>query len=176
MATRFPVISMANDVANLRHVMDRMFNESFAPGRTRTVWPTSREEQNAAPISLDVYATDEEAIVLAAVPGVDPSKIDISIEKNTLTLKGEIANSADAEEAKSATWYLRELPRGSFRRSISLPWNIDPDGADATFQHGLLRLTLPKAQADKPKQIRVRIETPQPAAIESEGSVDSTER
>ena len=168
MVTRFPISSVANDVQSLRQVMDRVFNENATPGRTRAVWSANGRTQNQGSLALDVYATDDEAVVLAAIPGVDPEKIEISIEKNTLTLKGEIANSATSEQGKSATWYLHELPSGSFQRSLTLPWEIDVEAADATFQHGLLRLTLPKAQAEKPKQIRVRVEAAQPAAIETE--------
>jgi HSP20 family protein len=90
---------------------------------------------------------------------VDPEKIEIQIDRNVVTVKGQIANAAASEEAKQATWYLHELPYGSFSRSLKLPWEIDMDAADATFQHGLLRLTLPKAEAERPKQIRVRVES-----------------
>ncbi|MEJ7837231.1 MAG: Hsp20/alpha crystallin family protein [Thermomicrobiales bacterium] len=175
MATRFPVSSVVNDVVSLRQVMDRALSESFAPGRTRTVWSSSKSSRSQAPVTLDVYATDDEAIVLAAVPGVDPANIDISIEKNTLTLKGEYANNSGSDQARSATWYLHELPWGTFQRSLTLPWDIDVDAADATFEHGLLRLTLPKSQAAKPKQIRVRVESNQPSAIEHESTPELTE-
>lgn len=167
MVSRFPVSTLANDMHSLRQAVDRVFNESFAPGRTWTLWSGNGSNGTQTAIPLDVYATDNEAVVLAAVPGVDPDKIDIQIERNTVTLKGQIANAASSEEAKQATWYLHELPYGSFSRSLTLPWEIDIEAADATFQHGLLRLTLPKAQAERPKQIRVRVESAQPTAIES---------
>ena len=173
MATRFPVSPTANQIVGLRQVMDRMFNEGFNPGNTRTVWSSPKANRSQTPIALDVYATDNEAVVLAAVPGVDPDKIEISIERNTLTLKGDIASSAASEEAKGATWYLHELQSGSFQRSLTLPWDIDVEAADATFQHGLLRLTLPKAQADKPKQIRVRVEASNSPVIESAATAEA---
>src|SRR5688500_17443076 len=88
MVTRFPISSVASDVQSLRQVMDRVFNDNFTPTRTRTVWSSSGRSQGQGSISLDVYATDDEAVVLAAVPGVDPEQIEISIEKNVLTLKG----------------------------------------------------------------------------------------
>ena len=173
MATRFAVSPTANEIVRLRQGMDRMLNESFNAGRTRTIWTSPKASRSQTPIALDVYANDDEAVVLAAVPGVDPENIEISIERNTLTLKGEIFNSATSEEAKGATWYLHELQSGSFQRSLTLPWDIDVDTADATFQHGLLRLTLPKAQADKPKQIRVRVEQIQSPSIESEATTEA---
>jgi HSP20 family protein len=169
MVTRFPVTSFANEVAGLRHVMDRMINETLSPDRTRTVWSANRTRGQLS-IPFDVYATNDEAVVLAAVPGVNPDQIDITIEKNTVTLKGEIPNAAASEQGKDATWYLHELRWGSFQRSLTLPWEIDVDAADATFQNGLLRLTLPKANAEKPKQIRVRVDAAEPVAIESESA------
>lgn len=175
MATRFPVSSVAHDVVSLRQVMDRVLSESLAPGRTRTVWSSNKSSRAQAQIALDVYTTDDQATVLAAVPGVDPEQIDITIDKNTLTLKGEFANSARAEDATTATWYLHELPWGSFQRSLTLPWEIDVDAAEATFDHGLLRLTLPKAQSARPRQIRVRVDGSQPAAIETDSTSEPTE-
>jgi HSP20 family protein len=175
MVTRFPISSVANDVISLRQAMDRMFNESLTTARTRTIWPATKPNRSHASIALDVYATDDEAVVLAAVPGVDPEQIDISIEKNTVTLKGEIANAFASAEAKDASWYLHELPYGSFQRSLTLPWEIDLEAADATFQHGLLRLTLPKARSAKPKQIRVRVEAAQPVAIEADHDAEAVD-
>ena len=175
MVTRFPISSVASDAINLRQAMDRLVNESFAPSRTRTVWSAAGPNRGQASVALDVYATDEGATVLAAAPGVDPEQIEISIEKNTVTLKGEIANAAASEHAKDATWYLHELPFGSFKRSLTLPWDVDVDAVDATFQHGLLRLTLPKAASARPTQIRVRVDGAQPTAIESGQPDDSGE-
>jgi HSP20 family protein len=174
MVTRFPVTSFANEVAGLRHVMDRMINETLSPDRTRTIWSANRSRGGQSWIPFDVYATNDEAVVLAALPGVNPDQIDITIEKNTVTLKGEIANAAASEQGKDATWYLHELPWGSFQRSLTLPWEIDVEAADATFQNGLLRLTLPKANAEKPKQIRVRVEAAEPVAIEPESASETT--
>lgn len=175
MATRFPVSSVAHDVVSLRQVMDRVLSDSLAPSRTRTVWSSDKSHRAQAPIALDVYTTEDRATVLAAIPGVDPEQIDITIDKNTLSLKGEFANSAQAEDATGATWYLHELPWGSFQRSLTLPWEIDVEVAEATFDHGLLRLTLPKAQSARPRQIRVRVEGSQPAAIETDATPESTD-
>ena len=173
MVSRFPINAVASDVINLRQAMDRMFNETFTTGRGFPVNVVRKTGTGSAPIALDVYATDEQAVVLAAVPGVDPSQIEVRIEKNTVTVKGEIANAAASAEAKGASWYLHELPYGKFERSLTLPWDIDLETADATFQHGLLRLTLPKAQSAKPKQIQVRVGAAQPVAISEEAPVEA---
>lgn len=155
MVTRYSN-SLVHDAVSLRDAMDRLFSESVVPGQMRTLW--SNDNGSRSPFPLDVYATENELTVLAALPGMDPDALDISIEKGQVTLKGEIPNVATSEEARDATWYLHELPRGAFQRSLSIPFDVDADAADATFENGMLRLTLPKAEADRPKQIKVRVD------------------
>ena len=149
MATRFPVSSIAGDMISLRSAMDRLFNESYVPGQgtgsTRGVMP------------LDVYANENEVVVLAAVPGMSADDIQITIEKNTVTLSGEMPNVAESEDTKEVSWYLHELPYGTFERTLTLPMQLDSNRAEATFENGMLRLTLPKAETEKPRQIKVRV-------------------
>lgn len=154
MVTRYSGGSLFNDVVSLRDAMDRLFNESFVPGQTRTIWSAG---DTRSPLPLDVYATENELTVLAAVPGMNPEHLDISIEKGQVILKGEVPDVATSEDATGATWYLHELPRGSFQRTLTVPFEIDANAAEATFENGMLRLTLPKAEADRPKQIKVRV-------------------
>lgn len=149
MATRFPVSSIAGDMISLRSAMDRLFNESFVPGQsgngTRGVMP------------LDVYATEDEVVVLAAIPGMNAEDVEITIEKNVLTMSGSLPNVAEAEEAKEASWYLHELPYGSFERTLTLPMEMDSSRAEATVDNGMMRLVLPKAETAKPRQIKVKV-------------------
>lgn len=154
MATRFPLSTLASEMMSLRSAMDRLLNESFAPSTVRGTWAS---DVGQAALPLDVYATNDAVVVLAAVPGMNPDDLRITIDKNTLTLAGEIPNVAEAEDAKGATWYLHELPYGSFERSLTLPMALDTSRAEATFENGMLRLTLPKAESEKPKQIKIRV-------------------
>jgi HSP20 family protein len=149
MATRFPMSSLAGDMISLRSAMDRLFNESFVPGGL------TGAERNALP--LDVYSNENEVVVLAAVPGMDAEDLNISIDKNTVTLSGTIKDAATSEEGKNATWHLRELSYGTFERSLTLPFVLDANRAEATFQDGMLRLVLPKAESEKPRQIKVKV-------------------
>lgn len=149
MSTRFPVTPFAGDVVSLRSAMDRLFNESFIRGQSGT--------DGRGTLPLDVYATESELVVLAAVPGMNPDDIMITVEKNTLTLSGSMANLAEAEDTRGASWYLHELPYGTFERSLTLPFELDANRAEATFENGMLRLVLPKAEAEKAKQIKVRV-------------------
>lgn len=151
MATRFPVSSIAGDMVSLRSAMDRLFNESFVPGFG------SNGDRQQSLMPLDVYATESEVVVLAAVPGMNADDIQISIEKNVLTLSGSMPNVAESEDAKGATWYLHELPHGTFERTLSLPTELDANRAEATFDNGMLRLVLPKAESEKPRQIKVKV-------------------
>lgn len=149
MVTRYSGGSLMNDFVSLRDAMDRLFNESLVPG--------TRGAPGSSVFPLDVYATDEAMTILAAVPGIDPSALDISIEKGQVSIKGEVPDVASSEEARNATWYLHELPRGEFHRTLSVPFEVDANRAEATFENGMLRLTLPKAEAARPRQIKVRV-------------------
>ena len=149
MVTRYSGGSLMSDFVSLRDAMDRLFNESFVPG--------TRGATGSSVFPLDVYATEEAMTILAAVPGIDPSALDISIEKGQVTIKGEVPDVASSEEGRNATWYLHELPRGEFQRSLSVPFEVDAGKAEATFENGMLRLTLPKAETARPRQIKVRV-------------------
>lgn len=155
MVTRFSGSSVANDVVSLRDAMDRLFNESFVPGQMRSIWSSSGTDHRSS-FPLDVYATEDTLTILAAMPGMDSNNLEISIDKGQVTLKGAILNVAKSEEAKDATWYVHELPSGNFYRSLTVPFEVDADAAEATFDNGMLRLTLPKAEAAKPRQIKIR--------------------
>jgi HSP20 family protein len=152
----------ANEFVSLREAMDRLVNESFVGSPFRGIWPVA-STNGAARMALpvDVYSTQEEVVVIAAVPGLHPDDLEITINQNAITLSGQLRDVAAAEGAKGATWYVHELPSGQFQRSISLPVEIDANKADAYFEHGILRLTLPKAEQAKPKQIKVRVAKPE---------------
>lgn len=149
MATRYPMSTLAGDMISLRSAMDRLFNESFVPGAVTS------NERNMLP--LDVYSNENEIVVLAAVPGMDADDLNISIDKNTVTLSGTIKDAAASEEGKQASWHLKELAYGTFERSLTLPFALDANRAEATFDNGMLRLVLPKAESEKPRQIKVKV-------------------
>ncbi len=174
MVSRFPV---PNEFVSLRDAMDRLLADSFVGNPLRGVWASSSNGSSRMPLPLDVYATDNEVILIASAPGLRAEDLEISINQGTITLTGKTPNVAQSEEAKHATWYLHELPHGTFSRTVTLPIEVDAAKADATFDQGILRLRLPKAEKAKPKQIKVRVinDTPETDAIESgdESIVDS---
>ncbi|MDQ3542170.1 MAG: Hsp20/alpha crystallin family protein [Chloroflexota bacterium] len=172
MATRYPVSS----VAGIRDAMDRLLSEAVSPGMFNTLWPVGGTEGGRSLLPIDAFATDEEVVILAAIPGINPDDIEIMIEKNTVTLSGQVQNVAESEETQGATWYVHELSHGSFRRSLTLPMEVNAAKASATFDHGMLRLSLPKADAAKPRQIRVQVGKPGAEAISQEATADEAKR
>jgi HSP20 family protein len=128
----------------LPRVVDRFFEEPFRPGR----WFLREFELPA----VDVRATAEEILVEAALPGLQPEDVELTVDGDVLTIKG----SFKREEAKEAPGYVyRELSRGEFSRSIVLPTPVRVPEARATFKDGILHLTLPKAAEAKPLRITV---------------------
>ncbi|MGN6032152.1 MAG: Hsp20/alpha crystallin family protein [Thermomicrobiales bacterium] len=154
MATRFPT-PVSQDIAAFRRAFDPFFSDVFAPAASRSRGAQYRAAATALP--LDVYAREDDVVVVAAAPGIDPAAIEITVEKNTVTLAGKAAATSPDAASTATTWYLQELPRGSFSRTLTLPFEVDAARADATFDNGLLRLTLPKRESAKAHQIRVKV-------------------
>jgi HSP20 family protein len=145
-----------NDFVALRDTVDQLVSDSLGTVPFRTLWSRAGNGQNIAqPVPLDVYATEDQVVVLAAVPGMNPEDLELTVHQNTISLSGKIGSVADTEEAKGATWYVHELASGTFRRSITLPFPVDSDQTEASFEHGILRVTLPKAESAKPRKIAI---------------------
>jgi HSP20 family protein len=147
------LVPFGTEFGTLRQAMDRLLDEAFVGSPFRTVWSRTGSPIQAMP--LDVYATENEVVVLAAVPGMRPEDLEITVHQNTVTLSGTVADVAESEEAKDATWYLQELWSGHYRRSLTLPVEVDADQAQASFEHGILRIRLPKAEQAKPRKIAI---------------------
>ncbi len=146
----------------LRQTMDRFMDEVFANAPIRTIWSRAW-----IGMPLDVYATDDQVVIRAALPGIKPENLSISVYENTVTLSGTIAGD---EIPADAVWYLRELPTGTFRRAVTLPFPVDADHAEATFENGVVRVILPKAASAKPRKIAIT-SGEQPKAVGAGASV-----
>jgi len=136
------------EMMSLREAMDRLFEESFVSPRRRE-WMTPAE----TPLALDVYETDDDLVVKSSIPGVKPEDVDISITGNTLTISGE---TKEEEEIKEENYIRRERRYGSFSRSVALPQGLKTEDAEAEFEDGVLKLSIPKAPETKPKTIKVK--------------------
>jgi HSP20 family protein len=140
---------MLTDFVTLRDAMDRLFEQSVIdPGRLLSAAGTPT---NMA-MPLEVMATPDELVVKALLPGVSPDGVDVGYHQGVLTLK---AKTETPQAQEDWTWYVREIGYGEVTRSISLPVEIDVDRAQSTFENGILTLHLPKAEAARPKQIKV---------------------
>ena len=135
----------ARDMMTLREAMDRLFDDAF----TR---PLSLRDGWSVP-AIDMYQTDDEIVVKAALPGIKADEVQINITGEVLTLKGEMKHE---EEKKEKAWHIREQRWGAFERSVILPTDVVADKAKADFEHGILTITLPKAEEVKPKTITVK--------------------
>lgn len=158
MATRYPASSMAT----MRRAMDRIASDAFSPSQFATIWPSSMSQRDQSALPVDAYATEDAVVILASAPGIAAEDFEISVEKNTVTISTTIPSVAKSDHARGATWYLHELPRGKFQRSLTLPMDVDSSKAQATFDNGILRLELPKSEAARPRQIQVQA----PALVE----------
>jgi HSP20 family protein len=142
----------------VRNNMDRMFN------RDLTIVGTPWKSFNWS-LALDVVESDDEYVVKASLPGINPDDLDITFDDNRLTIKGELEEEQELDEAR---YHLRERKYGKFVRSIQLPKGIESDKIEASYEKGVLSLHLPKAEEIKPKKIAIK--TVSPNIIESEAS------
>ena len=134
------------NVRVLHRHMDRVFDDGFRGPRVLTWEPAELG------FALDVYENDDALVVKGALPGVRPDEVDISVTEDILTIKGETKSE---EETKDGSYHRRELRYGAFARSIALPTLVNHDKAEATFENGILTITLPKAEEVKPKSIKI---------------------
>jgi HSP20 family protein len=127
--------------------MDRLFDEAF----TRP-WGSDGQTTPGLP-AVDMYQTDEDVVVKMAVPGIKPDDVQISVTADVLTIKGETTEESDNQEK---AYHIREQRWGSFERTLTLPTAVRSDKAEAEFENGILKITLPKAEDVKPKTITVK--------------------
>ncbi len=136
-------VSPYRRMTNLRQAMDRLFDEN--------VDETANEREMA--LAVDVRATDEAYTIHALVPGLTAEELNIEILNNTVTLRGEFK----AEEKNGAQHLMSELPSGRFGRVITLPTAVEAAKAEANIKDGVLTLMVPKAEAHRPKTIKVAV-------------------
>jgi HSP20 family protein len=133
------------EAVTLREAMDRLFEDSYVPARRQ-----AEQREQVWRLPLDAYTTAEEIVILANMPGVKPENVEITIEGDTLTIKGE--RSAPLE---NVDYVLQERTYGKFQRTLNINIPVDANKAEAKFEDGLLTLVVPKAEAIKPKTIQV---------------------
>ena len=139
--------SPLGELVTLRHAMDRLFEDSFV--RPRAFGFTA---DSSASLPLDVTNSADALVVEAALPGIKPEDVEITVEDGTLTIRAESRQERESTEGETL---VSEIRRGSVSRMLALPSGLEADKATATFEHGMLRLTFPRAEAVKARQIRI---------------------
>ncbi len=149
MARELTKWSLLPTVSSLQSDMNRIFDRFFDGGIL-----DSRTEIGMWLPPIDLSETADKVIVKVEVPGIDPKEIDISIQDNTLLIKGE---KKEEKEEKGKNYYRMERRYGNFSRSIALPASIDANKVSAECKNGVLEITLQKKEEVKPKQISVKV-------------------
>jgi HSP20 family protein len=149
--------SPLHDVAVLQNRLNSIFADSVRPVQGKT---ESLSAGSFVP-SVDVYEDAQKLALRLEVPGIKPEDVDIRVENNTLTVKGERKFSS---EEKEENYHRIERRFGSFARSFTLPQTVDADQVSASYELGILSVELPKKPEAKPKQIKIAVGTGNSAA------------
>jgi HSP20 family protein len=132
------------EMERLRREMNQLYSD----------WPT-RARWGTAPSypAMNVWMDENSAIVTAQLPGVVPDDIEISVEEDTMTLRGK---REPGEETEGVTYHRQKRRYGSFVRTFRVPFRVDAGKVEATFKNGVLNIVLPRAEEDQPRKITVK--------------------
>jgi HSP20 family protein len=119
-------------------------------------WPSSiRAAGRGAYPAINVGSTEDAVEIYAFAPGIDMSRLEVTVDKGLLTIAGERASDVP-EETDKVSVYTRERFAGAFKRVVSLPADVDSSRVEATYRNGVLRIAIPKLEAAKPRRIEVK--------------------
>ncbi len=136
-----------HEMPTLREAMDRLFEQSFVRPNG-----SSAAGYGSASVPMDVYADGDNYVIEAALPGLTPDTVNVTVLGNQVTLSGEYPAAPEGRQH-----LVRERATGRFERSVFLPTDVDADKAAAHYEHGLLRLTVPKHETAKPKRVALTV-------------------
>jgi len=143
------------EMMNVQDQLNRTFGSFF--GERKTSWLPS----------VDVYDDKEEVVLKADLPGVRPDDVDVEIDENVLTVRGQRSSDHNTDPER---FFRIERPTGSFERSIALPQGVRTDNVQAAFEDGILTVRVPKAEEAKPKRIQVTVSGSGQRTIEGHAS------
>jgi HSP20 family protein len=144
-------LNPSSEYRSIEELFDRMFGTPTRPTPGATTLP------------IDVTENEGALIVKAAVPGVEPGELNVTIENNVLTIRGETRHESNGENEKV---YRREVSYGAFARSIRLPENLNLEAVDAEFKNGLVTIKLPRQPEEKPKALKINVRGGEPTQTE----------
>lgn len=130
-----------------------------------SIWGRAANVDAPALVPLDIFERDNHLVVRASIPGVKPEDVEVAVERDVLTIRGEMKSEWESSDAKV---YRRESRQGRFARSIRLPEGYSVEQADAAFEHGVVTVRIPKKEQESPDVRRIPLRTSSDApAIES---------
>lgn len=135
------------EMRTLREAMDELLEESFVRPSERQMERSERRLR----LPLDVYTTPEEIVIIASLPGLTADEVDITLDGDRLTIRGELQPPLE-----NVDYLFQERAYGPFSRTLTLNVPVNTDEAEAVFENGVLKLTLPKAEETRPKTIEVK--------------------
>jgi HSP20 family protein len=135
--------SVLDELESIQAGMNRAFSDlgRTAPQRRSAKYPL-----------VNVWSSADGLVIDAELPGVDPKDVDVSVVGDELTIRGQTS----AHEAQGETYYRRERPSGAFERTLQLPFQANAEAVKANYKNGVLRLTVPRREEEKPKKIAVQ--------------------
>jgi HSP20 family protein len=136
--------SLFDEFRRLQDEMDEIFGEWTWPAGIRSL------PRGSFP-AVNVGASPEKVEVYLFAPGLDPKKLDISLQQNLLTVAGE----RKVQPSDKASYYRQERFSGEFRRAVTLPDDVDPDGVDARYRDGVLQISVRRRESARPRQIKI---------------------
>ena len=154
------------ELRGLQDEMNRLFMSNFSRGGENDLMRGAWSPQ------VDIFENKDQIVLEAELPGMKPEDVEISIENNLLTLRGE---RRFEKKEESDNFHRVERSYGTFTRSFTLPPTVSSDRAEAEFENGILRLTLAKREDAKPRRIEIKGggAQPQPATIETQAKSDA---
>jgi HSP20 family protein len=156
MLTRFDPFQ---EFVGWRDAMNRLFAESF-------VYPTQeRRGPTATSFPVDVLETEKGYQVEALLPGIKPENLEVSVQQNTLTVKGQL--EPWVKPGQQGSWLVREIGTGAVERSLTFPRPIDVERIETSYQHGILSISVPFDEASRPRKISISRAQPDQITVEA---------
>ncbi len=135
------------EALTLHDAMNQLFSQSFV----RPGWTAGSTQAWYVPI--DVYETEQGYHVRALLPGIRPEDIDLTVQQNSLSLKGQVHPSV--KEDQQVTWLMQEIGAGTFERTLTFPKPIDTEKLETSYENGVLSILIPLTESSRPKRISV---------------------
>lgn len=146
---------LSSPIDSLHEQLDQLFSDFFPKGSFGALWPEGGDGQYF-PVKLDVADKADAIEVIADLPGMDESNVDVTISEGTLRIKGERETE---KEERGKEYYRHERMAGAFNRWIALPCEIDEEKIEAKFKNGILTVTLPKSKTMKEHEHKIEVKS-----------------